>query len=103
MTIPVTPVSGVNTFVTTGGTGAIAISGNPNGGYITNPLSSTDQGIGTAEPLFIDPVGSATMLRANGTVFALQPGQTWTIIPGQATPTYVNSTTSGHKFSVVSW
>jgi hypothetical protein len=101
--MPVTPISGVNTFITTGGTSVIAIPGNPNGGYITNPLTSTDQGIGTAEALYIDPVGSASVLHANGTVFALQPGQTWNVISGQTTPTYVNATTSGHKFSVVSW
>jgi hypothetical protein len=99
----VTPVSGVNTFITTGGTGVIAIPGNPNGGYITNPLIATDQGIGAVETLYIDPVGSAAILHANGTVFALQPGQTWSVIPGQTTPTYVNAITAGHKFSAVSW
>jgi hypothetical protein len=103
MATSVTPISGVNTFVTTSGIPVIAIPGNPNGGYITNPFTATDQGIGTIEPLYIDPVGSAGVLRANGTVFALQPGQTWTVIPGQTTPTYVNANTGGHKFSVVSW
>jgi hypothetical protein len=103
MTTPVTPVGAVNSFVVTGGTSVIAIPANPNGGFIVNPLTAADQGISPVEPLYIDPVGSAGVLHANGTIFALQPGQSWPVIPGQTTPTYVNATTSGHKFSGVSW
>lgn len=103
MTTSVTPISGVNTFVPTGGTSVIAVPINPSGGYITNPITAADQGITTVEPLFIDPVGTAATLHANGTIFALQPGQTWNIISGQTTPTYANATTSGHKFTAVYW
>ena len=103
MTTSVTPVAGVNSIITTGGESVIAIAASPNGGYIVNPLTNTDQGISAAEPLIVDPVGSATLLTANGTRFALQPGQSWPVIPGQTTPTFANATTSGHKFSVVSW
>lgn len=99
----VKPIAGNASIVTTGGTSVLAILANPNGGYITNPVTATDQGIGTAEVLYVDPVGSAGMLQGNGTVFAIQPGQSWTVIPGQTTPTYVNATTSGHKFTSVSW
>jgi hypothetical protein len=99
----VIPIPGQNTIITTGGQSVVAISNSPNGGYITNPLIATDQGISAVEPLYVDPVGSAGMLHANGTVFALQPGQTWNVIPGQTTPTYVNAASSGHKFSAVSW
>lgn len=101
--MPVTPIPGQNTIVASGGTSVVAISNFPNGGYITNPLVATDQGISAVEPLYVDPVGSATMLQANGTIFALQPGQTWTVIPGQTTPTYVNAASPGHKFTAVSW
>lgn len=98
----VTPIAGVNSIIAVGGTSVVAVAANPNGGYITNPLLSTDQGI-TAEPLYVDPVGTAAILKANTTTIALQPGQRWDVIPGQTTPTYVNAATTGHKFTVVSY
>lgn len=98
----VTPVAGLASVVTTGGTPVQVVGPFPNGGFITNPYYATDQGIVTAEPLYIDIVGDAG-LAANGTTFALQPGQSWSIVPGQSTPTSVNANTDGHKFSVVSW
>ncbi len=101
--MPVTPIVGQNIIISTGGSSVVAITNSPNGGYITNPLSATDQGISVAEVLYVDPVGSATMLHGNGTTFALQPGQTWSVIPGQTTPTFVNAASTGHKFSAVSW
>jgi len=100
----VTPVAGAHSFITTGGTPVIAASALPagyNGGYIVNPLLATDQGIGTAEPLIVDPTGVSPGLNANGTAIALQPGQSWNLIPGQVTATFVNAATSGHKFTVV--
>lgn len=97
-----TPIAGVNHIVATGGVAVTAISIGPNGGVITNPLLATDQGIVTAEVLYVNPVTAATTT-ANGTTFALQPGQSWTVIPGQSTNTSVNAATSGHEFSVVSW
>lgn len=103
--MPVTPVPGNASQITTGGTPVVAILGNTagvNGGYITNPIDPTDQGLVNAEPLYIDPVGDAST-SAHGTTFRLEPGATWTLIPGQTTPTSVNAATSGHKFSVVSW
>lgn len=98
---PVTPVAGTS-IIPTGGTSVVAVPPNPNGGYITNPLTNVDQGISptVAEPLYVSPVGPASQ-QGNGSTFALQPGQSWTIIPGQTTPTYVNAVTNGHKFSVV--
>lgn len=97
-----TPIAGLVSVVTTGGTAVTAIGIGPGGGIITNPLSAADQGIGTAEPLYINPVGSAAT-SGHGTTFALQPGQTWTVIPGQSTTTSVNAASSGHQFSVVRW
>ena len=100
----VVPVAGAHSFVTTGGTAVIAASANPsgyNGGYIVNPLLAADQGIGTAEPLILDPTGVSPGLNANGTAIALQPGQSWNLIPGQVTATYVNAATSNHKFTAV--
>jgi len=102
MTTSYTPIPGVNSQVLTGGSSVLAISAGPNGGLITNPYTASDQGLSVAEVLYVNPIGFSSTT-ANGTTFALLPGQTWTIIPGQTTPTYVNAPTSGHKFSVVSW
>jgi hypothetical protein len=103
----VTPQPGLTSEVATGGIAVEVVPGGPNGGFITNPAASGDQGLGAAEPLTINPVTAAGVGGAggsgegNGTNFVLTPGQSWTIIPGQTTPTSVNALTSGHKFSVV--
>ncbi len=97
---PVTPVAGTNSVVAAGGTAVQAAPAAPNGGFITNPASAVDQGIADAETLYVDPVGAADV-QANGTTFALAPGQSWSLIPGQTTTTTVNAASAGHKFSVV--
>lgn len=94
---------GTNSSISTGGTAVVAVPANPNGGIITNPLASTDQNVSAAEVLYVDCVGTCPTLGAYGTIFALQPGQSWTIIAGQATATYVNAASSGHRFSVIYW
>jgi hypothetical protein len=99
---PVTPTAGNASEVVVGGTPVIAVLGGPNGGVITNPQLPTDQGIANSEVLYVNPVGPAT-LNGNGTTFSLQPGQSWSVIPGQTTQTSVNAATGGHKFSVVNW
>lgn len=104
--VPVTPLALTVSVVTTGGTPVAVVPAAPNGGFITNPSNATDQGLGSAEVLYISPVSmtpGAAPGAANGSTFALYPGQTWTIIAGQTTPTYVNSASSGHKFSGVYW
>ncbi len=98
----VTPVPGSSYQIVTGGVSQVVIPANINGGVITNPALATDQGIGTAEVLYINPYGNAAT-SANNTTFALQPGQSWTVIPGQTTATSANAATTGHKFSVVYW
>ena len=102
----VIPIGGVATQIVSAHTAIIAIATGPNGGVITNPLLAADQGISIAEVLYVDPVGNCgggSLPEANGTVFALQPGQSWAVIPGQVTATYVNAATANHSFSVVSW
>lgn len=99
---PVTPIALISSTITTGGTPVQVAPGNVNGGFITNPSSASDQGIGGAEPLYVSCVvanpGSAPGA-GNGTTFVLYPGQTWTMIPGQTTQTWVNAATNGHNFS----
>jgi len=97
------PTIGISTYVAQGGVPVLVVPANINGGVITNPLTSVDQGITTAEPLYVDPTGVSPGVAGNGSTFALQPGQTWSVIPGQTTPTYVNAVTSSHRFSAVWW
>ena len=99
---PVTPVAGDASVVVAGGTPVIAAVPNPQGGFLVNPSAAADQGLANAETLYVDPVGAAA-LAANGTTFALAPGQSWPLIPGQTTNTSVNAASNGHKFSIVKW
>lgn len=101
---PVTPTAGLASIVAAAGVAVEVVGSAPNGGFITNPVSAGDEGLANTEPLYVDPTGNTATLDAlegNGTTFALAPGQTWSIIPGQTTSTWVNATSTGHKFSVV--
>jgi hypothetical protein len=79
-----------------------AIAPNQTGGYIVNPLTAADQGLPTAEVLYVDQVAGANT-QANGTTIALQPGQSYTVIPSTTTPVTVASNTPNHKFTAVQW
>jgi hypothetical protein len=99
----VTPVAGLVTQTSaTAGLPVNVISPNQTGGYIVNPLLAADQGLGAAEVLYIDQV-TTTDLNANGTTIALQPGQSYTIIPLTTTPVSVASASPNHKFTAVQW
>ena len=102
MATSVTPVAGVNTVITTGGVAVEVAPANINGGYIVNPYSNTDQGITTAEVLYVSAVSDPT-LQGNGVTIALQPGQSYQMIPGQTTMTKANANSNGHKFTAVYW
>lgn len=91
----ITPLPGEIEKVTTGGTAEEVFPTNILGGYIQNPFDA--QGV-----LYVDPVGDAG-LEAVGTTFAIQPGQTWSAPPGQATATTVNAADSDHNFSSIYW
>jgi hypothetical protein len=98
-----TPVQGPAVQTpTTPGTAVTAIDPNQSGGYIVNPATNTDQGIPTAEVLYVSQVGLAAT-HANGTTIALQPGQSYTVIPLTTTPVTVASNTPNHKFTAVEW
>jgi hypothetical protein len=98
-----TPVAGTNTQTpSTPGTPIQAIPANQAGGYIVNPLSATDQGLANNEVLFVNQVTTAK-LNANGTTIALQPGQSYTVIPFTLTVVSVASNSASHKFTAVCW
>lgn len=98
----VTPIAAINSVVAVGGVAELVFAANPLGGVITNPSAPADQDLADAEVLYVNPVGDAA-LSANGTTFALYPGQSWEVIPEQTTTTTVNAASSGHKYSAVSW
>jgi hypothetical protein len=79
-----------------------AIASNQIGGYIVNPLLAADQGLTTAEVLYVNQVVPAGV-QANGTTIALEPGQSYTVIPGTTTPVSVASQSANHKFTAVQW
>lgn len=98
-----TPISGPATQTPpTVGQSVIAISNNQSGGYIVNPLLASDQGLPVAEVLFVNQVTLADT-QANGTTIALQPGQSYTVIPNTTTPVNVSSPTPNHRFTAVQW
>jgi hypothetical protein len=99
------PQAGAATTVVTGGTPVVAIAAvatGIGGGYITNPFLATDQGIVTAEPLYLSIVGAAG-LAGNGSVVALQPGQSFSLPAGMNAAVSINAVTNGHKFTAVWW
>ena len=98
----VSPAAGNTATVVTGGTAVIALAGPANGCYIVNPLTTPDAGIGSTEPLYVNPATTATTT-GNGTNTAIAPGQVWFCVPYSATNVSVNAATSGHKFVVVRW
>lgn len=103
----ISPRAGVANTVTTGGIAIVAVVGPVNGGYVTNPLNATAQGIMTAENINIDMVSppAAGDAAAYGTTVLLVPGQNFSIpdplAPGQQI--WVNAATSGHQVTVVVW
>ncbi len=98
-----TPVAGLVTQTSaTSGIPSNAISANQSGGYIVNPISAADQGLGAPEVLYVNQVGPATVV-ANGTTIALQPGQSYTVIPQTTTPVSVAALSGNHKFTAVMW
>jgi|SRR6516165_6927500 hypothetical protein len=97
-----TPIAGPNTQTVTSGVPVIAIAQNQTGGYVVNPLLAVDQGLTTAEVLFLNQVGPSDT-NANGTTIALQPGQSYTVIPNTTTPVTVAALSANHKFTAVQW
>jgi hypothetical protein len=98
-----TPTQGLATQTpTTAGQSVAAIDANQAGGYITNPIQPSDQGLGASEPLYVNQVSTATT-QANGTTIALQPGETYSIIPYTQTQVNVASASASHMFTAVSW
>src|SRR5262245_29051407 len=70
------------------------------GGTITNPLTAADQGIATAESLFVDFTGPAYSYATASTV-ELEPGESIDIPANCVTGAWACAKHGGHKFTVV--
>lgn len=98
-----TPIAGLATQTPASpGIPINAIAANQTGGYIVNPVLAADQGLASAEVLYVNQVGPCDV-QANGTTIALQPGQSYTVIPNTTTPVSVASASGNHKFTAVQW
>jgi hypothetical protein len=98
-----TPVAGlVSQTSSTPGVPLQCIPAQQTGGYIVNPALAADQGLSTAEVLYVNQVQPAATA-ANGTTIALQPGQSYTVIPNTTTGVSVASLSANHKFTAVCW
>lgn len=99
----VTPQVGLITAIGVGGVSAQAIQPGAYSGYIMNPKSAADQGLMSAEDLFVDPF-AACQLQGFNTTIRLAPGDIWFVPIAKSTlPVWVNAATSGHQFTCVFW
>jgi hypothetical protein len=97
--VPVTPTAGLISVVHVKGYSVQVSSPLAIGGYVYNPVTANDQGLSVASILYVDPTGPA-FNRVTNTTVALQPGDKYEI-PPEANGVWVNSNSSGHKFTVV--
>lgn len=97
-----TPIAGPALQTVAAGVPVNAIQSNQSGGYVVNPLLAADQGLTAAEVLYVNQVGPSDT-QANGTTIALQPGQSYTVIPNTTSPVSVAAPSANHKFTAVQW
>jgi hypothetical protein len=94
--MPNTPVAGLaSSTPVTPGAPVNALDIALVGGYIFNPINAPG-------PLYVDPVGPASVV-ANGTTMALPPGQPFYAIPDSVMYVSVASTFPSHQFVAVQW
>lgn len=98
MTVALWPLA--SSEIVTGGSSQVAAYGPMLGGYIINPATAVEQGIGVAENLFVSFLGPAASME-NGTTFAVVPGGTLNFPVDQVNNIYVNALSQGHMFSGV--
>lgn len=69
--------------------------------YVENPLTAAEQGISTAEILYVDWINTAGP--ASGTSVHLQPGDTVQVNAAPSHAVTVYAVTTGHTFSAFTW
>lgn len=90
----------VTSTIATGGIPVAVAYGPLLGGIIQNPLSAADQGLITAENIFVSLIYPAESEQAS-TTFPLTPGQMYSFPVNFAGTIWVNAPSSGHRFSGV--
>lgn len=100
----VSPQQGLATVITVGGAGVMVIPPGAYGGYIWNPYTAGDQGIGIAEPIYVNPL-AAPSLQGFGATMVVYPGaDPYRVpVPKSTYGIWVNAASSGHRFTVVYW
>lgn len=96
----VTPLPGFSDCVDKAGTAVLVAAADAVDGYIINPLTIIDQGIKNLSVLYVDPTGPAGTIETATTV-AIQPGGRYDFPPNVAFGIWVNSFSTGHKFTAV--
>lgn len=96
---PVAIYAGASSRMRAAGVAQVAAYGGIQGGIIVNPASTVDQGLDVVEVLYVDLTAPAT-LAVTATTTVIQPGQKFTIPPGQSGPVWVNAATAGHSFAI---
>lgn len=97
-----TPAAGTASAIVTGGAATTLVTGPVKGCYIVNPLTATEQNIAAAEVAQINAVTTA-VATGRGTNATLQPGQSFSCVPGQTTNVSAIAATTAHAFTVVVW
>lgn len=100
MTTPVSLFKTAVSQVINAGVAVTPMFGPVAGGIITNPPDAEGQGLAQVEVLYVDVTGPADIVETETTV-AIQPGASFTVIPGQTTNVSVNAASAGHRFSGV--
>lgn len=95
-----TLVPGTTTVIVTGGVAVIAAFGPMAGGFITNPATDADQGVGIPEPLYVSFIGDA-VLGGFGDTIELLPGQTIVFPENMLNNVSVTAATPGHRFALI--
>lgn len=95
---PIAVYAPAQTSVVEAGVAVIAVYGPVLGGLIQNPATAADQGIAVAEPLYVDIVGTASLVETTTTV-PLRPGDIFIIPAGLVGNISVNAASAGHEFS----
>lgn len=95
----ITPTVPTTTLATGGTAQSIAVT---HGGYICNPLSTTDQGISPVEVIYINIVTTATAV-GNAGNSNITAGQCFNVPAGYSGNVSWIAATTGHKLNVSVW
>ena len=111
LTAPVLGAGLIASYAATSGAASIAAGGTAqqlcaanevtHGLYVENPLTAAEQGISTAELLYVDWINTAGT--TSGTSVHLQPGDTLTLNAAPSGAVTVYAATTGHKFTAFIW